>query len=99
MLSRELEQALIVGIKEARRRRHEYVTVEHMLFGLLHDDLARHIISACGGSNEHLKERLERFFLGGMPVLKRQAPGSWPWRKGAMAPLCVAGARRLGGNM
>ena len=73
MLSRDLEQALITGIKEARRHRHEYVTVEHMLFGLLHDDFARHIISTCGGSNESLKERLERFFHGGMPVLKNAA--------------------------
>ncbi len=70
MLSRELELALIRAIKEAKKNRHEYVTVEHMLYGLLHDDLARHIIDKCGGNNDNLKERLERFFAGGMPVLK-----------------------------
>lgn len=70
MLSKELEIALIKAIKEAKNHRHEYVTVEHMLYGLLHDDLARHIIDKCGGNNESLKERLERFFETGMPVMK-----------------------------
>ena len=70
MLSKELELALIKAIKEAKNHRHEYVTVEHMLYGLLHDDLARHIIDKCGGNNQNLKERLERFFETGMPVMK-----------------------------
>ncbi len=70
MLSKELELALIKAIKEAKIHRHEYVTVEHMLYGLLHDDLARHIIDKCGGNNQNLKDRLERFFETGMPVMK-----------------------------
>ncbi|RUM41085.1 MAG: ATP-dependent Clp protease ATP-binding subunit ClpA, partial [Desulfobulbus sp.] len=70
MLSRELEMALIKAIKEAKIKKHEYVTVEHMLWGLLHDDLATHIIDKCGGNHDTIKERLERFFAGGMPVLK-----------------------------
>jgi ATP-dependent Clp protease ATP-binding subunit ClpA len=70
MLSKELELALIKAIKEAKNHRHEYVTVEHMLYGLLHDDLARHIIDKCGGNNQNIKDRLERFFETGMPVLK-----------------------------
>jgi ATP-dependent Clp protease ATP-binding subunit ClpA len=70
MLSKELELALIKAIKEAKMHRHEYVTVEHMLYGLLHDDLARHIIDKCGGNNQNLKDRLERFFETGMPVMK-----------------------------
>ena len=73
MLSKDLELALIKAIKEAKQHRHEYVTVEHMLYGLLHDELARHIIESCGGNNENLKERLERFFNGSMPVLKGEA--------------------------
>ncbi len=70
MLSRELELALIKAIKEAKKKKHEYVTVEHMLWGLLHDDLATHIIDKCGGNHDTIRERLERFFAGGMPVLK-----------------------------
>ncbi|MGD9948670.1 MAG: ATP-dependent Clp protease ATP-binding subunit ClpA [Desulfobulbus sp.] len=70
MLSKELELALIKAIKEAKNHRHEYVTIEHMLYGLLHDDLARHIIDKCGGNNQNIKERLERFFESGMPIMK-----------------------------
>ena len=73
MLSRELELALIKAIKEAKSYRHEYVTVEHMLYGLLHDDLAKHVITSCGGNEENLKKRLERFFAGGLPILKNTA--------------------------
>ena len=40
MFSKDLELALIKAIKEAKQHRHEYVTVEHMLYGLLHDELA-----------------------------------------------------------
>jgi len=72
MLSKQLELALIKAIKEAKTKQHEYVTIEHMLYGLLHDDLARHIIDKCGGNNENIKERLERFFETGMPVIKNQ---------------------------
>ena len=70
MLSKELEIALIKAIKEAKNHRHEYVTVEHMLYGLLHDDLARHIIDKCGGNNQNIKDRLERFFENGMPIMR-----------------------------
>jgi ATP-dependent Clp protease ATP-binding subunit ClpA len=73
MLSRELELALIKAIKEAKSHRHEYVTVEHMLYGLLHDDMARHVITNCGGNEENLKKQLEQFFTGGLPILKNSA--------------------------
>ncbi|GAB4339277.1 MAG: ATP-dependent Clp protease ATP-binding subunit ClpA [Desulfobulbaceae bacterium] len=70
MLSKELELALIKAIKEAKSHRHEYVTVEHMLYGLLHDETARHVITNLGGNEENLKRRLEQFFSGGLPILK-----------------------------
>ncbi|GIT53691.1 MAG: hypothetical protein Ct9H300mP16_08510 [Pseudomonadota bacterium] len=35
MLSRELEQSLNVAIQKARDARHEYITVEHLLYALL----------------------------------------------------------------
>ena len=37
MLSKTLEASLIKAIKEAKNYNHEFVTVEHMLYGLLHD--------------------------------------------------------------
>ncbi len=69
MLSKELEQSLIRAIHEAKRRNHEYVTLEHMLYGLLHDDLAHYIINECGGSTRELQKMLERFFYEKIPQL------------------------------
>jgi len=68
MISKALEAALIRAIREAKSYRHEYVTVEHMLYGLLHDELAGYIIEECGGSTENLKNRLESFFSGELPI-------------------------------
>ncbi len=72
MLNKNLEESLIRAIREAKSRNHEYVTVEHMLYGLLHDDLAFHIIKECGGSTKELKEMLEGFFVKQIP----QIPGA-----------------------
>ncbi len=68
MLSKTLEMALVRAIREAKSYNHEYVTVEHLLYGLLHDELANYIISECGGSTESLKDKLKAFFSGELPT-------------------------------
>ncbi len=73
MLSRPLEKSLILAIQEAKSQRHEYVTVEHMLYGLLHDELAAFIIEECGGSIKTLKEQLENFLSLSIPKLSEDA--------------------------
>ncbi len=75
MLRKTLEKALIRAIREAKNHNHEYVTVEHMLYGLLHDDLTNYIITECGGSTEVLKERLEKFFVMEIPKLSATGRG------------------------
>ena len=37
MISKELSATLGFAVREAKRRRHEYVSVEHVLFAILHD--------------------------------------------------------------
>lgn len=69
-----METALVRAIREAKSYRHEYVTVEHMLYGLLYDELTTHIINQCGGSSEKLKQRLEAFFTGELPILGPVGP-------------------------
>lgn len=75
MLSKPLEKSLILAIREAKNHNHEYVTVEHMLYGLLHDDLTSFIIEECGGSIDTLKEQLEKFFVREIPKLSSTGVG------------------------
>ncbi len=60
-ISRELEISLTLAVNEARRRRHEFLCVEHLLFALLHDSEVAEIIRQCGGNVTALKQSLERF--------------------------------------
>ena len=62
MISKELEATLNSAVNEARRRRHEFVCIEHLLFALLQDKNASAAIVNCGGDLARLKKRLEEFF-------------------------------------
>ncbi len=62
MISKELEATLNSAVNEARRRRHEFVCVEHLLFALLQDKDASAAIVNCGGDLVRLKKKLEEFF-------------------------------------
>lgn len=73
MLSKTLEASLIKAIKEAKTHNHEFVTVEHMLYGLLHDELTTYIIRECGGSVESLKQRLESFLIKEVPTISESS--------------------------
>lgn len=62
MLSPDLEVSLNLAVSEATRRGHQYVTVEHILYALLHNQTAREAIEACGGSIDNVRRDLEKFF-------------------------------------
>ncbi len=62
MISKGLSVVLSQAVKEARKRRHEYVCVEHMLYAILHDSVGIEIIENCGGNVENLQNEIERFF-------------------------------------
>ena len=61
-ISRELEVSLALAVSEARKRRHEFLCIEHVLYALLHDDDVREIIRHCGGDVDALQAALETFF-------------------------------------
>ena len=62
MLTKELQETLSAAVEEAVQRRHEYVTLEHLLFAMLNDSTARDVLYNCGGDLERLGEELEKFF-------------------------------------
>ncbi|MGC8490267.1 MAG: ATP-dependent Clp protease ATP-binding subunit ClpA [Syntrophobacteraceae bacterium] len=62
MINKELELTFAAAIKEAKQRRHEFFTLEHILYAILHDVTGRRILYQCGADVEKLKERLEKYF-------------------------------------
>ncbi len=62
MISKELTATLSFAVKEAKRRRHDHVCLEHMLFAILHDEMGSEIIESCGGNVDNLKSALDIFF-------------------------------------
>jgi ATP-dependent Clp protease ATP-binding subunit ClpA len=61
MLSPELQATLQRAVDDVRGRRHEYLTLEHLLLSVLDDPTGADIITKCGGDTEKLRGDLERF--------------------------------------
>ncbi|PIE74590.1 MAG: ATP-dependent Clp protease ATP-binding subunit ClpA [Deltaproteobacteria bacterium] len=62
MISKELSATLGFAVREAKKRRHEYVCVEHVLFAILHDVYGIEILQACGVNIDVLKSDLKGYF-------------------------------------
>ncbi len=60
-LSRPLEASLTLAVREARRRRHEFLCLEHVLWALLADDGVVEVVTACGGDPAKLRHDLEHY--------------------------------------
>ncbi|MBA4371319.1 MAG: ATP-dependent Clp protease ATP-binding subunit ClpA [Thermodesulfovibrio sp.] len=73
MINKELELTLEATIREARTRRHEYLTVEHILYALLHDETGIEIITSCGGDVFRLKGALDKYFSKDLPKLQKHS--------------------------
>ena len=59
-ITKELESTLRLAFAEAKARRHEHVTLEHLLYALLRDPIAARILRACGARLPELKRELEQ---------------------------------------
>ena len=69
MISKELSVTLGFAVREAKRRRHEYVGIEHILYAILHDNNGIEIVDGCGGNVAQLKQILENFFSEKLDVI------------------------------
>lgn len=68
MLSKELEVTLNRAFRNASSRRHEFMTVEHLLLSLLDNVEAIDVLKACAADIDQLREDLEVFIKATTPV-------------------------------
>jgi ATP-dependent Clp protease ATP-binding subunit ClpA len=70
MLSSELEFCLNEAFQRARERRHEFMTVEHLLLALLDIPKVHEILKACNGNIPELRRQLTEFIEEQTPLLQ-----------------------------
>jgi ATP-dependent Clp protease ATP-binding subunit ClpA len=76
-VSAEVEIACSLAQSEAARRRHDLITVEHLLYALLHDDATARVVRGAGGNVDRLKKELDRLLeseLGKVPGAEPVSP-------------------------
>lgn len=69
MLNKELEFTLNLAFKEAKEKRHEFMTVEHLLLSLLDNPAAGNVLQACDANIEALRRDLEEFIDETTPII------------------------------
>lgn len=69
MLDKELEYTLNTAFKDARTKRHEFVTVEHLLLALLDNASALDVLKACGANISRLRSNLMEFIDRTTPII------------------------------
>ena len=69
MIAQELEVSLHMAFVEARQKRHEFITVEHLLLALLNNPSAAETLRACGGNIEQLRKDLTKFIVEHTPMV------------------------------
>tara|TARA_R110001592_G_scaffold125109_2_gene334383 strand:- start:17292 stop:19556 length:2265 start_codon:yes stop_codon:yes gene_type:complete len=69
MLSKDLELTLNDAFRNAREKRHEFMTVEHLLLALLNNEAALQVLSACGSDLSDLKTELIEFVDSTTPLI------------------------------
>jgi ATP-dependent Clp protease ATP-binding subunit ClpA len=72
MLSKELEQTLNDAFRAARSRRHEFMTVEHLLLALLDNNDAIRVLKACGAQLSGLRGDLVEFIDSTTPLIPEE---------------------------
>ena len=69
MLSRDLEVTLNLAFKDAKAKRHELMSVEHLLLALIDNAVAANVLRACGADIEKLRQELEEFVDATTPLI------------------------------
>ncbi len=63
MLDKALEQAFTFAVEEAQSRKHEYFTLEHLLWGIIKEPSGQALLGAMGINLAVIRRNLEKFFI------------------------------------
>ncbi|HVP60409.1 MAG TPA: ATP-dependent Clp protease ATP-binding subunit ClpA [Myxococcaceae bacterium] len=61
LIAKELQASFREAISDAKKMRHEYLTLEHLLLALTREPKTQKILVACGANVKRLRQRLEKF--------------------------------------
>jgi ATP-dependent Clp protease ATP-binding subunit ClpA len=78
MIAQELEVSLHMAFMEARQKRHEFITVEHLLLALLDNPSAAEVLRACGADVDDLRKSLSEFIEEHTPILAGEEVDTQP---------------------
>ncbi len=70
MIAQELEVSLHMAFVEARQKRHEFITVEHLLLALLDNPSAAEVLQACAANLDELRRELTNFINEHTPKIE-----------------------------
>lgn len=69
MIAQELEVSLHMAFMEARQKRHELISVEHLLLAMLDNPSAAEVLRSCGANIDQLRKQLTEFTDEHTPVV------------------------------
>ena len=69
MFSKDLELTISQSYKEARAKRHEFMTVEHLLLALIENPSAAQVLKACGADLKKLSDETRSIIEETVPML------------------------------
>ncbi|WP_047551148.1 ATP-dependent Clp protease ATP-binding subunit ClpA [Methylotenera sp. G11] len=72
MIAQELEVSLHMAFMDARQKRHELITVEHLLLAMIDNPTAAEVLRACGAKLEVLRTELNQYIEEHTPTVMGQ---------------------------
>jgi ATP-dependent Clp protease ATP-binding subunit ClpA len=78
MIAQELEVSLHMAFMDARQKRHEFITVEHLLLAMLDNPTAAEVMRACAVEVDDLRKQLTDFIAEHTPKLSGEDVDTQP---------------------
>jgi ATP-dependent Clp protease ATP-binding subunit ClpA len=79
--SKELQAVFDKAVKDARVLKHEYVTLEHLLYAMLCEETFSTIVNGYGADVEYMKKELEMYLKTKLDDIKIEMSGKWKPKK------------------